>query len=282
MSLPDGLALRSAAEQEFNLHNTIGLRSREKHMKKQEDEEAEAFRALAEKYNVPVGTYDPENPIYVILNKIDAADRLSDYELRCLSESGAPDLANNIDMIQVKEVEYELTENPQILARVSRLWREVGNPERAQEAVRRVLDSNFRPVVHMSAYDESMLLTTCGGSLRDLKRTADARICANRAIALRKERPDAYAYCLLGGVEADAGNYDSAEANFEICAALDPRMNTDNWRKGALKHMKLPSEYAAYLLRKDPEKFGWARGYLRQQAQRLSYRTSFPADEQPF
>jgi hypothetical protein len=156
------------------------------------------FEQLAEKYDVPIEDFSPDDPVFYVLMKLEANTELLDHELQLLADRNAPKLADRLHQIRVCEVSYSYTRNPKTLARISGLWRKCERPDLALDAVSRILGPEFSPVIQLHPNVEAMLLTTCGGSLRDLNRLDEAQYCAETAIMLRPEH--GYAYCLLGAV----------------------------------------------------------------------------------
>jgi hypothetical protein len=156
-------------------------------------------------FRVPITSAYPDEPLCEILRKLVESVPLSQLELQLLADSGAPRLASNYEEIQICEVRFAQSQNPQTLARISGLWRRCQRPDLALAAVSRFLDPDFRPVVALSS-DEATLLNTCGGGLRDMNRLEEARRCAERAVQLRPGH--SYAYCLLGAIHVQSGDLD--------------------------------------------------------------------------
>ncbi len=219
------------------------------------------FEQLAEKYDVPISDFSPDDPVFSVLMKLEANAELVDYELQLLADRDAPKLADRLHEIRVCETSFSYTRNPKTLARISGLWRKCKRPDLALDAVNRILGERFSPVIQLHPNVEAMLLTTCGGSLRDLNRLDEAQYCAETAIELRPEH--GYAYCLLGAVQIQKGEISSGDANFETCEDLVSARDADALRENALARSKHPSEYAAYLLERDPVRFKWAQRFLR-------------------
>jgi tetratricopeptide (TPR) repeat protein len=218
------------------------------------------FSRLARKWDVPVDDYSPDTPVFQILVQLEAGHILTEVQLQLLVEQGAPELASNLDRIRVKELEYSATGKVEILAVISRLWRELDRPDLALRATGRVIGSDHTPLQPMTVNSEATLLTTRGAAFRDLRDLESARFCARRSIDIRPNH--GFAYCLLGAIDLQEGDAEKGEENFLQCERLQPQSEADKWRQGAIKRAKYPSEYAAYLLDKNPERFEWARRYL--------------------
>jgi tetratricopeptide (TPR) repeat protein len=234
---------------------------------------ATVFRQLASDWNVPIHEFFPDNPVFTILEKLENYQPLSRVELEMLGERGAPELANSLDGIRVKEVEYAETGAVGILAAISKLWRGLNRPEMAIQVTGRAIGNDHKPLQPMTHYSEATLLTSRGAAFRDVGDLKNARSCAQRSIDVRPNH--GFAYCLLGAIDLDEGDVEQGEANFSECERLPPPSDVDVWRRRSLQSTKFPTEYAAYLLDKNPERFGWARRYLQGPAGISNYEPPF-------
>jgi hypothetical protein len=217
---------------------------------------------LAEEYHVPLVVFQPDDPILETLRSLHAGHELHASDLDLLVERGAPRYVDTLHEIRVQERKYLETGNVGILARISSLWRELGKPSRAVEVVRRILGFGLTPLQPVPTETEAMLLTTYGGALRDLLDLVGARSCAEKAIALRPNH--GYAYCLLGAIDLQEGNHVRGDENLTKCELLNPSGQEDRWRQWAIKKAQHPSDYAAYLLERNPDRHKWARRFLHQ------------------
>lgn len=218
------------------------------------------FEQLARKWHVPVRQFFPDNRVLDILVRLEKGRTLSGDDLALLAERGAPELADGLDRIRIKEIQYARTGDVGILATLSKEWRRLHRPERALEATGRVIGRDQKLLVTVTNDEEAILLTTRGGAYRDVGDRENARRCAQRSIALRPNH--GYAYCLLGAIDVDEGAISSGEASFSECERLSSTSDADALRHSALRSSKYPAEYAAYLLDKDPVRFSWAERFL--------------------
>lgn len=100
------------------------------------------------------------------------------------------------------------------------------------------------------------LLTTRGGSSRDLGELTDARRSAELALELEEE--DRYAETLLGAICFMEGRYDQGIEHFRRAKAT-PRDEEEELRR-VLREVPAPTrkEIVAYLLKRSPVRFEWA------------------------
>ena len=234
------------------------------------------FRRLASDWSVPIQWFYPDDPIFNILERLENNQPLGHIDLQMLAERGAPELANSLDRIRVKEVEYSETRSVGILAAISKLWRGLNRPEMALQVTGRVIGNDHKPLQPITHHSEATLLTTRGAAFRDVRDLKSARCCAQRSIDIRPNH--GFAYCLLGAIDHDEGDIAQGEANFSECERLPPPSDVDGWRRRALQGTRFPAEYAAYLLDKNPDRFGWAENTFRVRLESvtLSLRSSLP------
>lgn len=217
-------------------------------------------RELARKWNVPYRGLPSDAPVIRILTRLESRECLSKSDFQTLAEHGAPHLADKLQEIDLLEFEYSETGRPGVLARISSVWKQLQRPDRSLEATGRLFDDRDIARVSLSNRDEAMLLTARGAAHRKLGDLSSARSCANKAVALRSA--SGHAFCLLGAIDVQENKVSDAEINFSKCEQLTPSYNADDDRREALWSTKHPSEYAAYLLNKDPVRYEWARRFL--------------------
>lgn len=200
-----------------------------------------AFEQLKKKYHV-AGYKDssPLSRLNRILMEIDSGNTLAEADLTWLNvEKLFPALA------------FYYGRNGK-LASAGSNWRKAKNP---QQAIDITEDAKSR--------NNPVTLTMRGGAFRDLGEMDEAEKCGLKAIKLAPD--DFHPYNLLAAVYYQRGLPEEGEKYFERARNLGSRpADEDNNIKSAIEMAGAGEKLrvAEYLLKKDPERYRWARKYI--------------------
>jgi hypothetical protein len=246
------------------------------------------FATLKSKYDV--SDYKdklPSSPLYAILQKLEKAERLEPTDVAWLEENktearqptysyygwqeerryeGRKLFSGKIVVTYHKieatfyEQEYKRTGNQWNLPNASSHWRKAEQPRQALELTENL---NFDKIKENKL--KSALLTTRGGAFRDTKELSKAEKCALKAI---EYQPNSHhPYTLMGAICYERGEYLKGDYWFTeaIKRGASPR-DQDAEIKRVVKNAKDENkrrEVVEYLLKKDPQRYAWAKSYLK-------------------
>ncbi|MCW5317402.1 hypothetical protein GTQ43_27420 [Nostoc sp. KVJ3] len=222
------------------------------------------FAALKRKY----GLIDPSlplEPLYAIMLKLEKKERLDPklvlqlIEEELLSRGGKIALAYYRLEAEFYEQELNRTRHKWHIPTASGYWRKANEPEQALKLtnidLNRVNDSNLK----------SAILVTRGAAFRDMDNLAEAENCARKDM---EYQPDSHQpYTLIGAICYDRREYEEGDYWFE--QAIERGAETediDAERKRVIRSTKDDNkrhEAAEYLLKKDPQRYAWAKSYLK-------------------
>ena len=222
------------------------------------------FAALKRKY----GLADPSlplEPFYAIMVKLEKKERLDPKLVLQLIEEDLLSRGGKIALTYYKleaefyEQEFGRTGHKWNIPTASGYWRKANEPERALKLtnldLNRVNDSNLK----------SAILVTRGAAFRDSDKLDDAETCANKAM---EYQPDSHQpYTLRGAICYDKYDYEQGDYWFE--QAIEHGAETediDAERKRVVRSTKDENkrhEAAEYLLKKDSQRYSWAKSYLK-------------------
>ncbi|MEH2301793.1 MAG: hypothetical protein V7K88_23080 [Nostoc sp.] len=221
------------------------------------------FAALKRKY----GLADPSlplEPFYAIMVKLEKKERLDPKLVLQLIEEDLLSRGGKIALTYYKleaefyEQELGRTGHKWNIPTASGYWRKANEPERALKLtnldLNRVNDSNLK----------SAILVTRGAAFRDSDKLDNAETCANKAM---EYQPDSHQpYTLMGAICYDKYDYEQGDYWFE--QAIERGAETediDAERKRVVRSTKDENkrhEAAEYLLKKDSQRYSWAKSYL--------------------
>jgi hypothetical protein len=245
------------------------------------------FATLKSKYDV--SSYKDKlssSPLYAILQKLEKGERLEPKDVAWLQETkiearqsayyygwseeyrdkGNQLFSGKIFITYHKieatfyEQEYKRTGNQWNLPNASSHWRKANKP---QQALKLTENLNFDKIKDNKL--KSALLTTRGGAFRDTNELSQAEKCALKAI---EYQPNSHhPYTLMGAIcyerrELQRGDYWFEEA---IKRGASPR-DQDAEIKRVVKNAKDENkrrEVVNYLLKKDLQRYAWAKSYLK-------------------
>lgn len=247
------------------------------------------FAALKSKYDV--SNYKdraPSSPLYAILQKLDKGERLEPTDVAWLEE-------NKIEASQPSysyygwqeerryqgqrlfsgkiftgyhkiealfyEQQYKGTGNKWNLANASSHWRKAEQPRSALN-----LTENLDLDKIKENKLKSALLTTRGGAFRDINKLDDTEKCALKAIEYQPQSH--HPYTLMGAICFERGQFLEGERWFNeaIKRGASPR-DQDAEMKRVVKNAKNGKrrEVVEYLLKKDPQRYAWAKAYRKRE-----------------
>jgi type VI protein secretion system component Hcp len=247
------------------------------------------FAALKSKYDVSnYKDKTPSSPLYAILQKLDKGERLEPTDVAWLEEnkieasqpsysyygwqeerrsqgqrlfSGKIFTAYHKIEALFYEQQYKGTGNKWNLANASSHWRKAEQPRSALN-----LTENLDLDKIKENKLKSALLTTRGGAFRDINKLDDTEKCALKAIEYQPQSH--HPYTLMGAICFERGQFLEGERWFNeaIKRGASPR-DQDAEMKRVVKNAKNGKrrEVVEYLLKKDPQRYAWAKFYRNRQ-----------------
>lgn len=222
------------------------------------------FLALKIDFNVKQRNDSIESPLYSILVKLNANQRLSDDDLIWLEAEKLfyPDMAifvthHRLEALHFEE-EFKQTKGFWNLVNASAHWRKANQPLSALK-----LTNDLQQLRSLKeAKLRSALFTTRGGALRDVDRLGDAEQCALEAISHFSNSHNPYT--LMGALCYDTGRYDEGDQWFEKAiqrGAKTRDQESEIKRILQKKKGKERQQIIDHLLVKDPHRFAWVKQY---------------------
>ncbi len=225
------------------------------------------FELLKIKYRI----IDPRrkldlDPFYTIMQQLEREERLDPVlvvqliEKELLSPEGRIALAFHRLEALFFEQEYQRTGNQWNLPNASSHWRKAGKPNQALKLTENL---NFDKIKENKL--KSAIVTTRGGAFRDIEELDKAEKCARQAI---EYQPNSHhPYTLMGAICYERREYVKGDYWFEeaIKRGASPG-DQDAEIKRVVKNAKDENkrrEVVDYLLKKDPQRYAWAKSYLK-------------------
>ncbi|MEG4446194.1 hypothetical protein QUB47_34230 [Microcoleus sp. AT9_B5] len=247
------------------------------------------FAALKSKYDVSdYKDRTPSSPLYAILQKLDKGERLEPTDVAWLEEnkleasqpsysyygwqeerrsqgqrlfSGKIFTAYHKIEALFYEQQYKGTGNKWNLPNASSHWRKAEQPRTALKLTQNL---DFDKIKENKL--KSALLTTRGGAFRDIDKLDDAQKCALKAIEYQPQSH--HPYTLMGAICFERGQCFEGDSWFNeaIKRGASPR-DQDAEIKRVVKNAKNEKrrEVVEYLLKKDPQRYAWAKFYRNRQ-----------------
>ncbi|MDM9582745.1 hypothetical protein [Nostoc sp. GT001] len=204
-------------------------------------------------------------PFYPIMVKLEKKERLDPklvlqlMEEELLSPGGKIALAYYRLEAEFYEQEFHRTGNKWDIPTASSYWRKADEPEQALKLtnldLNQIRESNLK----------SAISVTRGASFRDMYNLADAENCAKKAM---EYQPESYQPCtLMAAIAHDRSDYTKRDYWYEqaIKRGAKPE-DIDDERKRVVRSTKDENkrhEAAEYLLKKDSQRYAWAKSYLK-------------------
>jgi hypothetical protein len=228
------------------------------------------FQWLKSDFGIEDRRDSPESPLYAMLNKLTANNRLADDEVVWLEGENLFHSKSRIYITyhaleaQFCENEFQRTKGYWHLVNASAHWRKA---EKSRWALKLTDNLNFEHI--KPAKLRAALLTTRGGALRDINEPIEAEHCALDAI---KHYPDSHnPYTLMGALCYDSGCYGEGDRWFEeaIKRGAQPHdQDAEIKRILRKKNEQEREELIDHLLKKDPRRFAWAKNFANKSANR--------------
>jgi tetratricopeptide (TPR) repeat protein len=230
------------------------------------------FTTLKKKYAlVDPGNQLPFEPFYTIMLKLEKKERLDPLlvvqliEENLLSRDGKIAIAHYKLEADFYEQEFQRTGHKWHIPNASSYFRKADEPERALQLTNldlsSIRESNLK----------SAILVTRGAAFRDIGDLDNAESCAKKAI---EYHPQSYQpYTLLGAIYYDKGEYSEGDDWFAEAVKRGAKTEEiDDEIKRVLLSTKDDNkrqDAVNYLLKKDSQRYAWAKSYLKKPKNRL-------------
>lgn len=209
----------------------------------------------------------PESPLYLILKKLEAGNRLNDDEVVWLETEDLLEreskvyIAHHTVEAQFYENEFQRTKDHWKLASASAHWRKAEKPKWALKQTDELDFKKIKPAKLRAA-----LLTTRGGALRDIDHLDEAEQCALEAI---KHFPDSHnPYTLMGALCYQTKRYDEGYRWFEEAVKRGAKPHDQDAEIKRILRKKPDQALIDHLLKKDPHRFAWVKDFFKKAANR--------------
>ncbi|MEG4145901.1 hypothetical protein [Microcoleus sp. Pol12B5] len=224
------------------------------------------FAALKVKYRI-IDRDFPFDPFYAIMVKLEKEERLDPVlvvqliQQKLLASHGKIAMAYHRLEALFYQQEYERTGNKWNLPNASSHWRKADEPESALKVTENL---DFDQIKENKL--KSALLTTRGGAFRDIDKLGDAEKCALKAIEYQPQSH--HPYTLMGAICFERGQFSEGERWFnEAIKRGAESEDIDSELKQVVKNAKDEKrrEVVEYLLKKNPQRYAWAKAYRKRQ-----------------
>ena len=223
---------------------------------RQKEHEAESkkhFADLREKYKIgKTKEIEPTSLLFPILLRLEEGKWLSEDDLEWLDKQRFNSL-----LAEIHRKRYIEKGDGWDLLKAGKYFRYVKQPEMVFEMVNSVVFDDPKL--------QAALLTNRGGAFRDIKEWEKAKECVNEAIKLQPK--SFYPYNLLGAICYQQGEPEAGDIHFQRAIELGSTPTDQDERiRQAFNYSedKTKKIVAQYLLQKDPERYKWAKKYLKE------------------
>jgi hypothetical protein len=222
------------------------------------------FAKLKKKYGL-IDPGLPFDPFYMIMLKLEKKERLDPLlvvqliEQNFLSRDGKIAIAHYKLEADFYEQEFKRTGHKWNIPTASSYWRKANEQQRALQLTNLDLsglrESNLK----------SAILVTRGAAFRDIDDLVNAEKCAIKAIEFHSESYQPYT--LMGAISYDKGEYSEGDDWFAKAVQRGARTeDIDDEIKRVVRSTKDENkrqDAVNYLLRKDSQRYAWAKSYLK-------------------
>ncbi|MEG3924285.1 MULTISPECIES: hypothetical protein [unclassified Microcoleus] len=224
------------------------------------------FAALKVKYRI-IDRDFPFDPFYAIMVKLEKEERLDPVLVVQLIQQGLLASHGRIAMAYHRlearfyDREYERTGNKWNLPNASSHWRKADEPKSALQVTENL---DFDKIKENKL--KSALLTTRGGAFRDIDKLDDAQKCALKAIEYQPQSH--HPYTLMGAICFERSQFSEGERWFnEAIKRGAESEDIDSELKQVVKNAKDEKrrEVVEYLLKKNPQRYAWAKAYRKRE-----------------
>ncbi len=224
------------------------------------------FEALKRKYRL-VDPVLPIEPFYEIMVKLEKKERLDLKLVVQLIGEGLLSRYGEIALTYYKleadfyEQEFHRTGHKWHIPTASSYWRKADEPEQALQLTNldlsQIKENNLK----------SAILVTRGAAFRDMDNLANAEVCARKAM---EYQPESYQpYTLMGAISYDINKCSEGDYWFEQAIKRGAKTeDIDDEIKRIFRRKDNDGkrhEAAEYLLKKDSQRYVWAKFYLNKQ-----------------
>lgn len=224
------------------------------------------FTTLKKKYALlDPGNELPLEPFYMIMLKLEKQERLDPLlvvqliEQNLLSRDGKIAIAHYKLEADFYEQEFKRTGHKWNIPTASSYWRKADESERALQLTNldlgNIRESNLK----------SAILVTRGAAFRDIDDLVNAEKCARKAIEFHSESYQPYT--LMGAISYDKGEYSKGDDWFAEAIKRGAKTeDIDDEIKRVVRSTKDENkrqDAVNYLLRKDSQRYAWAKSYLK-------------------
>lgn len=225
------------------------------------------FSILKSKYAVSnYQDQSPNSPLYLILQKLEKDERIEPKDIGWLEENdlfyGKIWTKYHIIEANFYQQEFKRTGNRWNLVNASSHLRKADRSKSALELTDNLPLNSIKDNKLKSA-----LLTTRGGAFRDCDKLDDAEICALQA--MKYQADSHHPYTLMGAICYQQGKYFEGDKWFNEAIKRGAKpLDMDSEIKSILKKAKdekQRQELVNYLLKKDSNRYAWAKNYLKKQ-----------------
>ena len=220
------------------------------------------FLWLKMDYEVELRKDTPESPLYLILKKLEAGNRLNDDEVvwletkKLLHSPSKIYIAYHTLEAQFYEKEYKRTKDHWKLASASAHWRKAEKPKWALKQTDNLDFKQIKPAKLRAA-----LLTTRGGALRDINSLDEAENCALEAI---KHFADSHnPYTLMGALCYQTGRFGEGDKWFEEACKRGAEPRDQDAEIKRILRKKYDQALIDHLLKKEPVRFAWVKDFVK-------------------
>jgi hypothetical protein len=225
------------------------------------------FAVLKVKYRI-IDRDFPFDPFYAIMVKLEKEERLDPVlvvqliQQGLLASHGRIAIAYHRLEARFYEQEYERTGNKWNLPNASSHWRKADEPKSALQVTENL---DFDQIKENKL--KSALLTTRGGAFRDIDKLDDAQKCALKAIEYQPQSH--HPYTLMGAICFERSQFSEGERWFNEAIKRGAKSeDIDSELKQVVKNTKDENkrrEVVEYLLKKNPQRYAWAKSYRKRQ-----------------
>ncbi|MEG5041351.1 MULTISPECIES: hypothetical protein [unclassified Microcoleus] len=226
------------------------------------------FAALKVKYRIIDHNF-PFDPFYAIMVKLEKEERLDPVlvvqliQQKLLASHGRIAMAYHRLEARFYEEEYERSGNKWNLPNASSHWRKADEPRSALQVTENL---DFDQIKENKL--KSALLTTRGGAFRDIDKLDDAQKCALKAIEYQPQSH--HPYTLMGAICFERGQFSEGERWFKEAIKRGAESeDIDSELKQVVKNTKDENkrrEVVEYLLKKNPQRYAWAKSYRKRES----------------
>ncbi|MDB9456701.1 hypothetical protein [Dolichospermum circinale] len=225
------------------------------------------FSILKSKYTVSnYQDQSPNSPLYLILQKLEKDERIEPKDVGWLQENnlfyGKIWTKYHIIEANFYQQEFKRTGNRWNLVNASSHLRKADRSKSALELTDNLPLNSIKDNKLKSA-----LLTTRGGAFRDCDKLDYAEICALQA--MKYQADSHHPYTLMGAICYQQGKYFEGDKWFNEAIKRGAKpLDMDSEIKSILKKAKdekQRQELVNYLLKKDSNRYAWAKNYLKKQ-----------------